>query len=71
MNSKQEALQELEALIKDFKLTRTEVGIAITKNKSFMDWMENPKKSITTRTLDTIHRYVLEVRGQGKLDLEN
>tara|TARA_R110000787_G_scaffold214528_3_gene323738 strand:+ start:559 stop:774 length:216 start_codon:yes stop_codon:yes gene_type:complete len=71
MHSKKEALKELEAVIKEFKLNKTDVGVAISGNKSFMDLMRDPKKSITTTTLDKCYRYVLELRGQGKLKLEN
>ena len=70
MNSKDQMLQELEAVIKEFNLSKTEVGLAIAGNRSFMDLMRNPEKSITTTTLDKCNRYVLEVRGQKRLDLE-
>ena len=71
MNSKDRMLQELEAVIEEFSLSKTEVGLAIAGNRSFMDIMRNPEKSITTTTLDKCNRYVLEVRGQKRLDLEN
>jgi hypothetical protein len=69
MRSKQEALLELEAVIKEFKLNKTDVGLAICGSKSFMNLMRDPKKAITTTTLDRIHHYILEIRGQGTLKL--
>ena len=70
MGTKQEALQELEGVMTDFGLTKTEVGLAISNSPSFMDLMRDPKKSITTVTLDRINRYVLGLRGQLELDLD-
>jgi len=69
MNSKKQALEELEAVMKEFGLKKTEVGMAICGSKSFMDLMRDPKKSITTNTLDRVNMFVLELRGQGKLPL--
>lgn len=71
MNSKKQALEELEAVMKEFGLKKTEVGMAICGSKSFMDLMRDPSKAITTTTLDRINHYVLELRGQKRLDLEN
>lgn len=70
MDSKEQALIELEAVIKEFDLKRTNVGLAIAGNRSFMDIMDNPKKAITTSTLDKVNRYVLEMRGQLRLTIE-
>ena len=69
MKAKEEALHKLEAVIGEYGLKKTEVGLAIAGNRSFMEIMYDPKKSITTNTVDKINRYVLEVRGQLKLDL--
>ena len=69
MRAKEEALHKLEAVIGEYGLKKTEVGLAIAGNRSFMEIMYDPKKSITTNTVDKINRYVLEVRGQLKLDL--
>ena len=70
MNSKKEALEELEAVMEEFSITKTEVGLVITGSKSFMDWMRDPSKSINTNTLDSVHRYVLRKRGQLDLPFE-
>jgi hypothetical protein len=69
MNSKKQALKELEAVIKEFNLTNTEVGLAITGSKSFMEWMRDPSKSIRTSTVDKVNRFVLQKRGQLELPL--
>ena len=69
MNSKELALRELEAVIKEFNLKTTNVGLAIAGNRSFMNIMRDPNKTITTKTLDKISRYVLELRGQLNLNL--
>jgi|TARA_R110000824_G_scaffold148860_1_gene318812 hypothetical protein len=65
MNSKEQIKRELHSAIKEFGLTRTEVGLAISGSKSFMDIMDDDTKSITTNTVDKAMRYVLELRGQG------
>ena len=70
MGSKDQALIELNGIIKEFNLKRTNVGMAIAGNKSFMDLMEDESKAITTSTLDKVNRYVLEFRGQQDLPLE-
>ena len=70
MNSKELALRELEAVIKEFNLNKTDVGLAIAGNRSFMQIMRDPKKTITTKTLDKINRYVLNLRGQLNLNLK-
>ena len=69
--SKRDALVELEKVMWEFNLPPSRVGRAIMKSPSFLDLMADPEKDITTNTLDKIHRYILEVRGQGILDLEN
>ena len=69
MNSKELALRELEAVIKEFNLNKTDVGLAIAGNRSFMDIMRDPNKTITTNTLDKVNRYVLKLRGQLTLNL--
>ena len=69
MTSKEQALIELETAIIEFGLKKTEVGMAICGNRSFMDLMRDPDKSITTNTLDKINRYVLKLRNQGDLPL--
>ena len=70
MDSKEQALIELEAAIKEFNLKTTNVGLAIAGSGSFMDIMRDPKKAITTTTLDKINRYVLGLRGQQELPIE-
>ena len=70
MDSKAQALLELEAAIKEFDLKTTNVGMAIAGSGSFMDIMRDPKKAITTTTLDKINRYVLGLRGQQELPIE-
>ena len=64
MNSKEQIKNELYSAIRDFNLTRTEVGLAISGSRSFMDLMDDDTKAITTRTVDKAMRYVLELRGQ-------
>ena len=70
MDSKALALRELETVILEFNLKTTNVGLAIAGSGSFMDIMRDPKKSITTSTLDKVNRYVLALRGQMDLDLD-
>ena len=62
MNSKEQIKREIYSDIRDFNLT--EVGLAISGSRSFMDLMDDDTKAITTRTVDKAMRYVLELRGQ-------
>ncbi len=68
MGSKEQALNELDAIIKECGLAESSVGREITGDPTFMDRMRDPKKAITTKTLDAVNRYVLKLRHQ--LDLE-
>jgi len=70
MCAKNNALKELDVLIKEFGLAPTSVGRAIAGDPNFMDRMRDPKKSISTNTLDNVGRFILKVRGQLDLDLE-
>lgn len=68
MGAKEDALAELNKLIKEAGLSRSTVGRQITGDPTFLNRLEDPNKSITTKTLDAVHRYVLSLR--RKLDLE-
>jgi hypothetical protein len=70
MDSKQQTLDELEAVIKEYKLKPSVVGLAITGNRSFMSWMRDPTKAITSKTIDRCFEYVVEIRGQMRLSLD-
>lgn len=69
MKSKDEVLHSLEAVIKEYGLNKTDVGLAISGSRSFMELMRDPDKSITTTTVDKVRRFVLQIRGQGELPL--
>jgi|TARA_R110000803_G_scaffold25331_2_gene60543 hypothetical protein len=64
MNSKAQVKEELDSAIEEFDLTRSEVGLAISGSRSFMNIMDDDTKSITTNTVDKVMRYILELRGQ-------
>ncbi len=70
MGSKAEALHELEAVIREFAIPASRAGRDISGDPSFMARMRDPKKNISTSTLDAVLRYVLRVRGQIDLDLK-
>ena len=70
IGSKQAALIELEVAIKEFNLSPTQVGLDISGNRSFMTLMREPTKTITTKTLDKVNKFVLSLRGQKELELE-
>tara|TARA_R110000787_G_scaffold240514_1_gene346743 strand:- start:3615 stop:3869 length:255 start_codon:yes stop_codon:yes gene_type:complete len=69
MNTKAEVLKELETLIKEKGLAKSTVGRIITNDPTFVDRLRNPKTDIKTKTLDATWRYILQERGQLKLDL--
>lgn len=69
MNSKDEVLHSLETVIEEYGLNKTDVGLAISGSRSFMELMRDPDKSITTNTIDKVRRFVLQVRGQRELPL--
>ena len=69
--SKKDALLELESVMREYELTPTAVGLAIVGSRSFMELMADPKKAITSFTVDKIYRYVLKVRGQMDLEIGN
>ena len=71
LSSKEEALRELEAVIKEFDLAESTVSRENFGSPSFIARLRDPKTDITTRTLDRVFAYVLEMRGQLELDLES
>ena len=70
MGSKKEVLRELEAVIKEFNLAPSTVGREITGDPTFLTRLRDSSKSISTNTLDSVWRYILNKRGQLELDLE-
>ena len=70
MGSKDEVLKELEAVIKEFNLAPSTVGREITGDPTFLTRLRDSSKSISTNTLDSVWRYILNKRGQLELDLE-
>jgi len=70
MGSKEQALKELEAVIKEGGMAESTVGREIAGDPNFMDRMRDTSKTVTTKTLDTINCYVLKFRHQLDLDLE-
>lgn len=70
LSSKEEALQELEALIRDFDLAESEVAKDISGSRSFVARLRRPETDITTKTLDKVWDYVLTMRGQQELDFD-
>jgi|TARA_R110002073_G_scaffold89460_1_gene211897 uncharacterized protein (UPF0297 family) len=70
MGAKSDALFALESVIKKNNLARTTVGREISGDPNFLTRLEDPKKTISTTTLDNIYRYILKKKGQLELDLE-
>jgi len=70
MGSKEDALAELEAVIKEYDLADSTVGRDICNDPHFMDRMRDERLTVTARTLDNVGRYILRVRGQLDLDLD-
>lgn len=70
MGSKNDALLELEAVIKEFSLMPSRVGREIRGDPGFMSRMRDPSKTISTKTLDTVWRFIYKTRGQLDLNLD-
>ena len=70
MGSKDDALRELEAVMKEFNLAPSTVGREITGDPNFLTRLRDADKAISTTTLDRVWRFILCKRGQLELDLE-
>ena len=70
MGSKDDALRELEAVMKEFNLAPSTVGREITGDPNFLKRLRDADKAISTTTLDRVWRFILRKRGQLDLDLE-
>ena len=70
MGSKDEALRELEAVIKEFGLAESTVGRLIAHDPGFMSRLRDPSKQILNITLDNVWRFIHIQRGQLELDLD-
>lgn len=67
LSSKAEALREIEAVLKEFGLAESMVSREHFGSPSFIARLRDPRTDITTRTLDRVWAYVLEMRGQTDL----
>jgi hypothetical protein len=70
MGAKEDALDALEKVIEQFNLKPSTVGREIAGDPSFMTRLRDPKKTISTNTLDSVWRFILKMRGQMELDLD-
>ena len=70
LSTKEEALAELEAVIREYGLAESTVAKEISGSRSFVARLRKKETDITTRTLDKVWAYVLRVRGQQDLDLD-
>jgi hypothetical protein len=70
LRSKQDASYELQSVIKEYDLRWTSVGREISGDPNFLHRLNDPSKTISTNTLDNVWRFILKVRGQLELDLE-
>ena len=70
MSTKQTAYEDLLSVIKEYELAPSTVGREIAGDPNFMSRMADPKKSISTTTLDNVFRFILKQRGQLDLDLD-
>lgn len=70
MGSKEKALAELETLMVEFDLAPSAVGRAICRDPSLVTRLRDPEKDVSSRTLDSVWRYILKTRGQLDLDLD-
>ncbi len=70
MGAKEEALAALETVIERHGLASTTVGRNMMGDPGFMKRFRNPKKTVSTDTLDTVWKFIHDKRRQLKLDLE-
>lgn len=63
LGTKEAALRELEALMKDQGLSPTYVGNTLMSDPSFIPRLRKPGSRMTNATLDKVWRFVLEKRG--------
>jgi len=70
MGTKDDAFNELEKVIDEFKLAPTTVGREIAGDPGFMARLADPTVDIRTKTLDRVWRFILKKRGQLELDLD-
>ena len=69
LSSKEEALREVEATLKEFGIAESTFGRVHFGNPSFVMRLRDPKSDITTTTLDRIFHVVVQIRGQRELEL--
>jgi len=62
MGAKDKAFNELEKVIKEFKLAPSTVGCEIAGDPGFMARLADPAVNIQTKTLDKVWRYILVAR---------
>ena len=70
MGIKDAALKELESVMLEFDIAPTRLGRELFDDPSFVRRLRDKDKRITDKTLDTVFRYVLGLRGQLDLDLD-
>jgi hypothetical protein len=70
MGSKSDALAALEKVIAQYDLAPTTVGREIAGDPGFVTRMRDPDLTISTKTLDSVWRFILRMQGQLDLDLE-
>jgi hypothetical protein len=70
MGAKDDAFNELEKVIDEFKLAPSTVGREIASDPGFMARLADPAVDIQTKTLDRVWRFILRKRGQLELDLD-
>ena len=67
--SKEQALHELLSVMREQGLARSTVGRQITGDPHFIKRMEDPDKTVSTKTLDKVWRFILRRRGQAELNV--
>jgi len=70
MGVKEDALDDLYKLMKDFDISRSRLSLDIMDDPSFITRLEKEETKITNVTLDKIKRHVLKLNGQLDLDLD-
>ena len=67
---KEQIFRELQTLLIEQKISPSRAGRDICGDPTLYWRLMNPDKNILTSTLDSVWHYILEKRGQTRMDLD-
>ena len=69
MGIKEDAIAEMDALMRDYGIPPSRIGRELFNNPSFYALLKMPETKVTNVSLDKIFKYAVEFRGQNELPL--